>query len=46
VIPGAIQEFGMREVYWKSRLKALGFAIPFSTQFELGPLSVVWSEVF
>ena len=36
---GIKQEFGRQEAYWKSRLKAFGFAALFSTQFELGPLS-------
>jgi hypothetical protein len=32
-------EFGKSGSYWRSRLKAFGFAIIYSTQFELGPLS-------
>ena len=36
---GRVQEFAMRRAYWNSRLKAAGFAILFSTQWELGPLS-------
>jgi hypothetical protein len=36
---GRGQEFAMRKAYWNSRLKAAGFAILFSTQWELGPLS-------
>lgn len=32
-------EFGKSAGYWRSRLKALGFAALYSTQFELGPLS-------
>lgn len=32
-------EFGASEVYWKSRLRATGFAALYSVQFELGPLS-------
>ena len=38
--PGAEElEFGRSPAYWKSRLKALGFAFLYSTQFELGPYS-------
>src|SRR5262245_31295874 len=36
---GREQEFAMRKAYWNSRLKAAGFALLFSTQWELGPLS-------
>jgi hypothetical protein len=36
---GRGQEFAMRKAYWKSRLKAAGFALLFSTQWEIGPLS-------
>ncbi len=36
---GSGQEFAMRKAYWNSRLKAAGFALLFSTQWELGPLS-------
>jgi hypothetical protein len=32
-------EFGASPAYWKSRLRAAGFAWAFSTQFEIGPLS-------
>jgi hypothetical protein len=32
-------EFSMRKAYWNSRLKAAGFALLFSTQWEIGPLS-------
>lgn len=32
-------EFGKSGSYWRSRLKALGFAALYSTQFELGPIS-------
>ena len=32
-------EFGASELYWKSRLRAMGFAALYSTQFELGPIS-------
>jgi hypothetical protein len=31
-------EFGS-DAYWRSRIRALGFAAAYSTQFELGPLS-------
>ncbi len=38
--PGAEElEFGRSRKYWQSRLKALGFATLYSTQFELGPYS-------
>lgn len=33
------QELGMSKAYWNSRLKAMGWAALFSTQFELGPIS-------
>jgi hypothetical protein len=36
---GIKQEFGIRKGYWKSRLKAMGWAAVVSTQFELGPIS-------
>jgi hypothetical protein len=36
---GRGQEFAMSKAYWKSRLKAAGFALLFSTQWEIGPLS-------
>ena len=36
---GIRQEFGRDPAYWKSRLKALGWAAAYSTQFELGPIS-------
>lgn len=36
---GMKQEFGRAPDYWKSRLKAMGWAALYSTQFELGPLS-------
>ena len=32
-------EFGKSGAYWRSRLKALGFAFLYSMQFELGPIS-------
>ncbi|HBY63576.1 MAG TPA: hypothetical protein DEH78_27440 [Solibacterales bacterium] len=32
------QEFGMNSAYWSSRLRAMGFAALYSTQYELGPL--------
>ena len=38
--PGGIrQEFGKDPAYWKSRLKAMGWAAVYSAQFELGPIS-------
>jgi hypothetical protein len=36
---GIGQEFAMSKAYWNSRLKAAGFALLFSTQWEIGPLS-------
>jgi hypothetical protein len=36
---GIRQEFGFTGPYWKSRLKAMGWAAIWSTQFEIGPLS-------
>ena len=36
---GIKQEFGGSKAYWKSRMKAMGWAAIWSTQFELGPLS-------
>ncbi len=36
---GIRQEFGKDPAYWKSRLKAMGWAAVYSTQFELGPIS-------
>jgi hypothetical protein len=33
------QELSMSKAYWNSRLKAMGWAALFSTQFELGPIS-------
>ena len=36
---GRGQEFAMSKAYWNSRLKAAGFALLFSTQWEIGPLS-------
>ncbi|MDX2152382.1 MAG: hypothetical protein SFV54_16710 [Bryobacteraceae bacterium] len=33
------QEFGMNSRYWNSRLRAMGYAALYSTQYELGPLS-------
>lgn len=33
------QELSMSKEYWRSRLKAMGWAALFSTQFELGPIS-------
>jgi hypothetical protein len=32
-------EFGRNRRYWMSRLRAMGYAWAFSTQFEIGPLS-------
>ncbi|MBN8729498.1 MAG: hypothetical protein J0L64_03085 [Acidobacteria bacterium] len=32
-------EFGASGVYWKSRMRAMGFAALYSAQFELGPVS-------
>lgn len=32
-------EFGRNRRYWKSRLRAAGFALAYSEQFELGPIS-------
>jgi hypothetical protein len=38
--PGAGQlEFGKSGSYWRSRLKAMGFAALYGAQFELGPIS-------
>ena len=37
--PKGNQELSMRRTYWSSRLKAMGWAALFSTQFELGPIS-------
>lgn len=36
---GSQAEFGKSGAYWRSRLKAFGFAVIYSTQFELGPIS-------
>ena len=36
---GRRQEFGRDPAYWRSRLKALGWAAAYSTQFELGLIS-------
>ena len=36
---GIKQEFGGSKAYWKSRMKAMGWAAIWSTQFELGPAS-------
>lgn len=36
---GNLLEFENTSAYWKSRLKAMGWATLYSTQFELGPLS-------
>lgn len=36
---GIGREFNDSKAYWKSRLKAMGWAAIWSTQFELGPLS-------
>jgi hypothetical protein len=36
---GIRQEFGRSKAYWKSRMKAMGWAAIWSTQFELGPVS-------
>lgn len=32
-------EFGKPAIYWRSRMRALGWAALYSTQFEIGPLS-------
>jgi len=32
-------EFSESKAYWQGRLKAMGWAALFSTQFELGPIS-------
>jgi hypothetical protein len=37
--PKGNQKLSMGKAYWSSRLKAMGFAALFSTQFELGPIS-------
>jgi hypothetical protein len=38
--PGGIsQQFGRSRQYWHSRLKAMGWAAIYSTQFEIGPVS-------
>ena len=37
--PKGNQELSMGKTYWSSRLKAMGWAALFSTQFELGPIS-------
>ena len=37
--PKGNQELSMGKTYWRSRLKAMGWAALFSTQFELGPIS-------
>jgi hypothetical protein len=36
---GVDREFGRSKAYWKSRMKAMGWAAIWSTQFELGPIS-------
>jgi hypothetical protein len=36
---GVTCEFGRSKAYWKSRMKAMGWAAIWSTQFELGPIS-------
>lgn len=36
---GKRQRFGGSKEYWKSRMRAMGWAAIWSTQFELGPLS-------
>jgi hypothetical protein len=33
------EQFGRGSRYWKSRLRAMGFAFAYSTQFEIGPIS-------
>jgi len=33
------EQFGMNRRYWRSRMRAMGFAWIYSTQFELGPFS-------
>ena len=35
----AVTEFGSNRDYWKSRLRAFGYAWAFSEQFEVGPIS-------
>jgi len=43
---GRRQRFGKSHEYWKSRLKALGWAAAYSTQYELGPLGeAAWGNV-
>jgi hypothetical protein len=37
--PKGTQEFSMGKAYWRSRLKAMGWAALLSTMFELGPIS-------
>ena len=36
---GASLEFGKNKAYWKSRLKGMGWAAFWSTQWEIGPMS-------
>jgi len=36
---GLTQQFGRSRQYWHSRLKAMGWAAIYSTQFEIGPVS-------
>lgn len=36
---GRKQEIGREQAYWRSRFKAFGWSLFYSTQFELGPLS-------
>ncbi len=35
---GRLQEFGKSRAYWKSRLKAVGWAFAYSTMYELSPI--------
>ena len=37
--PGGMKRFGRSKGYWRSRMKAMGWAAAHSAQFELGPLS-------
>ncbi len=36
---GAEEEVSMKKSYWRSRLKAFGWSLAYSTQFEIGPVS-------
>lgn len=43
---GRLQEFGKSTDYWKSRMKAFGWAAAYSTAYELGPLGEsAWGNV-